>query len=68
MISTTSLAAFSTGVGAARPAQRPHPPPGVQEARTQPKQQLPLQAQPDKSGAPPPGQPLPRGSLLDLSV
>ena len=48
MISTTSLAAFSTGVGAAHPAQRPHPPPGVQEARTQPKQQVPLQAQPDK--------------------
>jgi hypothetical protein len=71
MISTTSLSAFSTpaNIGAARPAQRPHHPPGVQEARAQPKQQLPLQAQPDKPGAaPPPGQTLPRGSLLDLSV
>ncbi len=67
MISNTSLPAFSTGT--AQPAQRPHHPHGTQQARAQPKQQLPLQAQPDKaSPTPQPGQTLPRGSLLDLSV
>lgn len=69
MISNTSLSAFSSGVGAAQPASRPHHPHDVQQARAQPKQQLPLQMQPDKTGsAPQPGQNLPRGSLLDLSV
>lgn len=69
MISSTSLSAFSTGIGATQPTHRPHPPHGTQQARAQPKQQMPLQAQPDKTGpTAPPGQTLPRGSLLDLSV
>jgi hypothetical protein len=76
MISSTSFPVFSTttgigatGVGATQPAPKPHHPHGVQQARGQPRQPAPLQAQPPQPGAtPPPGQTLPRGSLLDLSV
>lgn len=70
MISNTSLPAFSTatGVGTAQPARRPQQPQGIQQARAQPKQQSPLQLPPDKTGAAPPSQTLPRGSLLDVSV
>ncbi|OJY70562.1 MAG: hypothetical protein BGP12_22885 [Rhodospirillales bacterium 70-18] len=74
MISPGSLSAFSTanGVGTARqPARTPPPPAGVQPARAQSAQPQTLQARPGAQPQPgqnQPGQPLPRGSLLDLSV
>ena len=70
MISNTSLQAFSSapGVGPAQPAAKPHRPHGVQQARAQqPSPTQALQAKPGAATAQP-GQPLPRGSLLDLSV
>lgn len=78
MISNTSLSAFSVanGVGAARPevgaAQRPNRRPGIEQARNQSTATTPqtLQLRPGQQPqqAAQPGQTLPRGSLLDLSV
>ena len=76
MISSSSLSAFSPPVGTAQPAPKPHHAPGMQQARAQLASAQPARAQPSpaqalqaKPGATPqPGQVLPRGSLLDLSV
>lgn len=73
MISNTSLSAFSVanGIGAARP-QGAGKAPGVQQARAQAESASPQALQLRPGQQPPqgaqPGQPLPRGSLLDLSV
>jgi hypothetical protein len=69
MISPSSLSAFSTanGVGAPQP-RTPARSPGVQQARAQPSAPPPAALQARPGAVPQPGQNLPRGSLLDLSV
>lgn len=74
MIASGSLAAFSTATSPLAPSWRAPGSGSVQPARTAPtptpQQSQPLALQPQGNAASPTqnGRPLPRGSLLDLSV
>ena len=68
MISPSSLSAFSSSVAASLPSARAGAIPGLIPVRDQVAQPKPAaSAQPGVS-PPPPGQRLPRGSLLNLQV